>query len=324
VRILLIRHGERAHQAGHEAADPLTAEGRGQMCDLARMLKLRNLSPDLYLSSTHQHARDSTSILREHLGSGRMQEVKALTSPSRPLTRILEELLEETGGHAINLKDQDLVALVSHEPGLGRLLTRLTSTRGRPIARGEALCLEAPSWQHFLEGRGEVKFRCPVTSYQENEFRDKLVSKMQVSTLLAGFSFTALIELVKEGARLGIIEVASVTLLAASLGFFVTSLYVYDRLSMPAGFWLVGPRLKRQRKSSGSFEERLREHGPVHTYMVWTWKWMFTPGVYCALAGFLCILLRIPNRLAVEGASLAAILVTVLWYLNRRPDLGAD
>jgi len=323
VRILLIRHGERAHQTKNESADPLSAEGRCQMCDLARMLELRNLSPGLYLSSTHQHAKDSAAILRDHLGSCPMQEVKALTSPSRPLTRILEELLEETDQNAVNLRDRDLVALVGHEPGLGRLLTRLTSTRGRPMARGEALCLEAPSWQHFLEGRGEVKFRCPVTNYQENEFRDKLVSKMQVSTLLAGFSFTALIELVKEGTKLGIFEVASVTLLAASLGFFVTSLYVYDRLSMPAGFWLVGPRLKHK-KSRGSFEERLHEHGPVHTYMVWTWKWMFTPGVYCALAGFLCILLRIPNRLAVELASLAAILVTVLWYLNRRPALGAD
>jgi len=324
VRILLIRHGERAHQTKHESADPLTAEGRSQMCDLAHMFKLRNLSPDLYLSSAHQHAKESATILRDHVGSGRVQEVKALTSPSRPLTRIFEELLEETEQHSVNLQDHDLVALVGHEPGLGRLLTRLTSTRGRPTARGEALCLEAPSWQHFLEGRGEVKFRCPVTNYQENEFRDKLVSKMQVSTLLAGFSFTALIELVKEGTRLGIFEVVSVTLLAASLGFFVTSLYVYDRLSMPAGFWLVGPRLKRWRKFSEAFEEQLHEHGPVHTYMVWTWKWMFTPGVYCALAGFLCILLRIPNRLAVEGASLAAILVTALWYLNRRPDLGAD
>lgn len=123
-----------------------------------------------------------------------MTEVKALRSPSRPLTQIVEELLEETKTQpGLDVENQDLIALISHEPGLGRLLTRLTSTRGRPMTRGEALCLEASSWQCFLEGQGELKFRCPVTNYEEENFRDRLVSKMQVSTLLAGFSFSALI-----------------------------------------------------------------------------------------------------------------------------------
>jgi phosphohistidine phosphatase SixA len=188
MHILLVRHGTREHTQD-DSLDQLTNAGRGEICNLGRMLVHRGLRPAFYLTSTHKHAQEK----------------------------------------------EDVVALVSHEPGLSRLVTRLTSQRVRPFNRGEALCLTA-TWQEFLEGRGKIEFRCPVTNYEEKEFREKLVSKTTVSTLLAGFTFTALIELVKEGKPLGGMEVVAVILLTAGLALFAAYVYLYDRMAMPAGF----------------------------------------------------------------------------------------
>jgi phosphohistidine phosphatase SixA len=322
MRILLVRHGTRAHK-DEDAVDQLTDAGRGEICDLGRMLVTRGLKHMLYLTSPHKHAQQSAEILKSHT-EGDIKDIEALQSPSRPFDQIFEEILVEAEEMALNLDKQDLVVLVSHEPGLSRLVTRLTSTRVRPMNRGEALCLEAASWRGFLEGQAEVKFRCPATNYEEKEFRDKLVSKMQVSTLLAGFTFTALIELLKDGKTpLTSLETVAVLFLTAAVALFVASVYLYDRLAMPAGFWLFGRRFKHPRRWSNEEEEIRGEHGTLYTHMVGTWNRVFTPGVVFAVAGLFAIFLRSRTPVAVVGA-LVAVVLTVLWYWRNQPPLGAD
>jgi hypothetical protein len=60
----------------------------------------------------------------------------------------------------------------------------------------------------------------------------------------------------------------SVALLTAALGFFVASLYLYDRLAMPAGFWLFGSRSRHRKKWPTEFQEIRREQGLLYTHMV--------------------------------------------------------
>jgi hypothetical protein len=147
---------------------------------------------------------------------------------------------------------------------------------------------------------------------------------MQVSTLLAGFTFTALIELLKDGKTpLTSLETVAVLFLTAAVALFVASVYLYDRLAMPAGFWLFGRRFKHPRRWSNEEEEIRGEHGTLYTHMVGTWNRVFTPGVVFAVAGLFAIFLRSRTPVAVVGA-LVAVVLTVLWYWRNQPPLGAD
>jgi hypothetical protein len=61
---------------------------------------------------------------------------------------------------------------------------------------------------------------------------------MTVSTLLAGFVFTARsgLLLLSPG-RWTVEQVIAVIALAYSLTLFIASVYIYDQLGMPTGFW---------------------------------------------------------------------------------------
>jgi hypothetical protein len=206
------------------------------------------------------------------------------------------------------------------------LLTCLTSKRPRPFNRAEAVCVTAHSLSDLLGGQGQIAFRIPVVDYQEDKLRDKIHSKMSVSTFLAGFTFTALIELLKEPQQLNRYRMAAAICLTWALALFVAAVYMYDRLGMPEGFWAYGdrPKLQRmlQRSRSSKFEKDLRNHGPLYAYMVWTWKRVFTPAVAIALFGFIMILLSTWGIVIWGG--LIALTVVILYYFIARPLLGTD
>ena len=75
--------------------------------------------------------------------------------------------------------------------------------------------------------------------------KEKLVGKTTVAALLAGFTFTALLELVKDPERLQFMGRVNFNAIRYSLPIFFLTLsfvgflaavYIYDRLSMPEDF----------------------------------------------------------------------------------------
>ncbi len=128
--VYLVRHAvaeERAPRGG-DAARALTAEGRREFTRAAAGFS--RLEPELtrILTSPLLRARQTAEILREQL-SGPEPEAWPPLAPGVALERLLADL--RGAGEA--------VALVGHEPCLGRLLSLAVSGRagdGTPLRKG--------------------------------------------------------------------------------------------------------------------------------------------------------------------------------------------
>lgn len=143
-----------------------------------------------------------------------------------------EEIVAEAGSVHVDLETAKVILFTGPEPRLSQRLTRLTSSRRRPLSRPELVCIAADSFQDFLCGQGKIEFSYPVVNYGEDQIPSKVQSKTAVSTLLACFTASVLFELLKEG-ELGMACAIAAPSLTASLALFIAAVYMYDRLSMP-------------------------------------------------------------------------------------------
>jgi hypothetical protein len=168
----------------------------------------------------------------------------------------------------------------------------------------------------------------------DSQLRQKIASKMTVATFLAGFTFAALLELLKdrshfESARTIIPIRVAVVSLTLALGLFISAVYMYDRLSMPREFWSYQPRPGSNGKKT--FLEKLHfkvhpesamlKDGALYTYMIGVWQWVFTPAVISAFVGFSAILYSIDDR-PTFWAGIGVIFAVFIYYIVLRPILG--
>jgi phosphohistidine phosphatase len=130
VDVYLVRHAvaEENPPQGGDAERRLTGEGRREFA--RSVVGLRRLDVELarILTSPLVRARQTAEILQEQL-PGPSPEDWQLLAPGAPLDRLLAAL--KGAGEA--------VALVGHEPGLGRLLSLAISGRpgeGTPLRKG--------------------------------------------------------------------------------------------------------------------------------------------------------------------------------------------
>jgi phosphohistidine phosphatase SixA len=359
MRIIVIRHGHRNGQC-------LSLLGEHQVHELALALEHRGVKATLYLSSDARYAKQT----RNHLAAALSPTSEAITQESPPLNARpglpggMAHIVSASQSQGIDLRDHDTIVLVGHEGRLSNLLTELTSQRSRPLERGGAVGVRADDFRELLKGRADVDFRYPVVDHQEAALRQKVQSKMTVATFLAGFVSAALVALILTDDFGSWRQVAAV-LLTLALGLFVATVYIYDELSMPEGFWLTGRpsqirrRLtahhehqrvlrwesiaqgtesarasvddvtwlrdpKERRKAladEDAAEERLA--GPIYTYMVQTWTFVFTPAIAFSLLGFGVIMFDGGTRLA-GLASLTAVVVAVGWLMLRRAPTATD
>jgi phosphohistidine phosphatase len=128
--LYLVRHAEAEDvpPRGGDAERRLTPEGRRQFVRV--VAGLRQFEPELtrILTSPLVRARETAEILQDQL-PGPEPEAWDLLAPGHALERILGEL--RNGGEA--------VALVGHEPILGRLLSLAVTGRatdGTPLRKG--------------------------------------------------------------------------------------------------------------------------------------------------------------------------------------------
>jgi phosphohistidine phosphatase SixA len=301
----------------------LSAEGREEVRRLREFADTLQIRPDVILSSHYTHAKETGTLLFPSPPSKKRPAIITLDAltPKSPTESFEEILAEKQVGQ--ELKDGITVAIAGHEPRLSQLVMRLTGTRGRPLIRAEMVCLEAPSLRDFVMGNGRVIFRYPVADHQETALREKIASKVSVSTLLAGFTSTALFLLLTPGGRLLPFQTVGALFLTAALVLFIAAVYMYDRLSMPVGFWAGMDRRGRFNVRRQSFEQDRRQNGDLYAHMVWTWNWVFTPAVFLGLVGFLALLAALDNRVLLTG-TIVIVIVGSAYYWLARPRLGTD
>jgi phosphohistidine phosphatase SixA len=230
-----------------------------------------------------------------------------------------------------------VIALVGHEPLLGQIVAAVTGKRIRPLQHLDAICVSATCTSDLLRGKGDIEWRFPVRAYEESNLRQKITTKMTAATFLAGFSFTALLGVLlfdKKNCPTCIPLVSNLTancedllfvasaLLTFAVVLFVAAIYIYDRLSMPEGFWGTSRAGPWRRITSFSDIER-NEYGELYTHMVDAWKFFFTPAVILTAAGFLLIALAVGSRYAAI-TYIWLFAFGTLYYLKLRPKLGVD
>jgi phosphohistidine phosphatase SixA len=320
-----MRHGtkDRSGSVGDERM-PLSQEGKLETERQANLLEKVDLRPEIYFTSHFQHAEDTGKLLADRLGGGTTDRVKKLCSltPHSP-TETFEEIVAEARSINVDLETAKVILFIGHEPRLSQLLTRLTSSRRRPFSRPEFVCVAADSFEQFLTGQGKIEFSYPVVNHGEEQLRLKVQSKTAVSTFLAGFTATVLFELLLKEGALGISRAIAAVSLTVSLALFIAAVYMYDRLSMPEGFWIDEERPSSQLRRGKAFEQHLRTNGPLYALMIWTWDHIFTSAVAFGLVGFVTLLLSTGNSFLLAGA-VAALIAVGIGYFLFRPKLGND
>ena len=337
-QLLLVRHGARD-------GDHLSQHGRHQVATLAYALKRRQVSPSRFLCSAAPAAAETCERLADALSvdAANTRTVEALTPGE--LRSGVDCLVDEGAFADLESDVAGPVILVGHEGRLSNLLTELTGKRARPFEHGGAVCLGATSLPEAVRGNCRILFRFPNVDHQEDALRPKAQSKMAVSTFFAGFVFTALIEILLANPT-SAWNRAAIVLLSFSLALFVVTVYIYDELGMPEGFWTDGRRSRLARRVS-DFQEHRRERrwqrieethgatradedaadmtndGPLFLTMVATSRYVFTPAVAIALLGFVAIVLS-TSATWVKGTAIAAVAVGAVVYRLRRASLGPD
>src|SRR5215208_894235 len=323
---------------------PLAEKEKKRVCNLAVRFKELGVRPDHYFTSTYVHAKDTAEIMCGCLSTNDNQiiEAEALTPRGRKSHFNFENIIKCALRKNANLESpsRKTLVLVGHEGGLSQLITLVSGNRLRPLDHLDAVCVEADSLRDLRLGRGQIAWRIPVKEYQEEELRKKITAKMTVATFLAGFTFTALfITLTRDipslqglfkidkketiaGAINSALPLLATVCLTAAIALFVAAVYIYDRLTLPEGFWFTSQRTEWEKLPS-VVQKYKDQHGLLYGHMVHAWNKVFTPGVIFAAIGFLLIVIYKTSYL-LSLLYFAVILGIAAYYWWRRPKLGVD
>lgn len=390
IRLLFVRHGERA-RTKPDAEDPLSKKGAPAVAELGNQLKQLGIDSRAVLTSRHEHARQTaealavkptqidalTPLLPEPTGFfGKLRELllglPERSDPNFTVAKIVEEVEKVAGPLPAlsktddpeneNVKKEEMprcVVLVGHETRLSQLIAMMTGTRVRQLEALHVVCVEADSTAELHRGTAKVAWRFPVEAHTEPDFRQKLATKINVTTFTAGFTFTALMHVVMntpapsnadlfhDPTAAVWLPVAAILCLTTAVGLFLITAYTYDRLNMPVGFWgagestfssrlhrLAGDHCSWLLKFWGGLWNRcprvvgystiqLNKHGLIYCHMTRAWNWLFTPGVLFATMGFLLIVASKSGEWVAGGCGLIAAVVACV-YWRTKPGTGAD
>jgi phosphohistidine phosphatase SixA len=371
VNVILIRHGEREKKKDIlDKHAPLTPEGEQSTGKIAEFLSELKLESIFILTSRWKHAQQTADLLANRLGIPlpMIVKVNALT-PEKKYECSIEAVIKEAQidsliEHAKNRTYNCVIIFVGHEPRLTQLATMMTSMRFPPLDRLECLCIDADNLLQLRLGRGKLQWRCKsrgtkwppraVADTSKEELGPKLVSKMTVAALLAGFNFTALLELVKEpdklhlekirweslhfrnlpswdalwwltriheGQTFHLLSIGAIVSLTMSIGLFVIAIYIYDKLSMPEKL-LDSKSIVPVLAFSKKINNRVERFGFVYAVMISTWQFVFTPAVLFAILGFLCIVAR--AWFPLSGAVFIVVVLIGVYYRLSKPRGPVD
>lgn len=318
----------------------LSEYGRKKSLALANHLRNLGAIPEYCFTSTYRHASETAEILAatESTSIQNVIEVEALTPKTPDEDFTIDNIILHAREKNIDLKPGNVVAFVGHESRLSQLITRMTGKRFRPLDHLDVVCVSGKDIMDLHRGCGKVVWRIPVKAFLEDELRVKIASKMTVATLLAGFSFAALLQVLTAKPLPNIYDfvtnpsltmvvttvlpfVAIVTLTAAT-GLFIATVYIYDRLSMPEGFW-IETRAAKWSRLPKIVRENKNENGLMYAHMIHAWMRFFTPAVIFGGVGLLLIVASYGSIL-LSLLCVAAFIGAGVYYRWKRPQLGVD
>lgn len=79
----------------------------------------------------------------------------------------------------------------------------------------------------------------------------------------------------------------------------------------------------RKRQAAFKFHDAFEYGGPVYAYMVWTWSFLFVPGLTFAAAG-LVLLFVSAGGVLLFALGVVALLIGVMYFVMVQPRLGVD
>jgi phosphohistidine phosphatase SixA len=342
VRFVLVRHAERLDHG----AQPLTTAGRSEAGSLGDWLaSAPAYTPGAILCSRVSHAREHAGITWGRLRNAiPIMPVTALT-PNTAETEFSVSAMRLEAAALVDWARVRTVVCIGHEPRLSQLAEMMTGQPTIRLDKGQLQVVEADSWGALDAGRGRLlgwrHHPLPDLQASEPDLLPKIRSKVETSTLLAGFTFAVLVVLLTEpeywakllpgqgwpsgldGWRAAGIAAALFCLTLAAL-LFVVSVYMYDRLSMPQRYWDDPGRPGGPRQSRWpGFQKDHDQHGLLFAYMIWIWRFVFSAGVLAVLLGFFILVLHRGVWL-IAALCLAAIVAAITFYTLFRPDLGVD
>lgn len=177
---------------------------------------------------------------------------------------------------------------------------------------------------------------------EEDQLRQKISSKMTVSTLLAGFNFTALtlvLTFLSDGninkgnsinlftfniSSSSLLEITSMFLLL-SVALFVAAIFCYDRLLMPRNYWFPKYNNSKVQNFLFWFIEKVG-HPPgnrVYVNMLSTWYIIFIPATLFSTIGILLLFYTFV-QMTIFIISLICVILVLIYYSIFKPKLGVD
>ena len=339
--IILVRHAEREHKEEEERKDGLSANGQKAAEEtLKRLSRQRHAregkdkeTPSLppftaVFSNQNQAPKRTAEILAENKKVLFLKCLEPSNSDLPPDTFFDDAArrLAETGDTP--LKDEAVLVVVGNDPTISRLLCQMTGRDSRRLDQGEAVWIHGENKQAFIAGKAEVVYATRRENFAE-KLKDKIQTKMTVCTFLAGFTITALIEILKDPeAIVKTSRIVAAISFTAALGLFVAAVYVYDLLSMPPEFWGADTGEKPSGRRQFGHDARLNDN--LYACMVRAWRVLFTPAVFMSMIGFFALLffnLRYPHLSMTPRAAVAVLIggcalglgIAVLLYWRLRP-----
>jgi phosphohistidine phosphatase SixA len=265
---------------------------------LASFLEDKTVAVGAILQAPTAAARETARRVVPNLGA---EDENLLLGPC-PDEVDATEIVRQLGPCA---NENDTIVLVGHEPKVSRVIKALTGKNARRLDPGEGVCVTGTVTE-FKRQRARVEWASRRIE-DATLLKDKLQSKVSVSTFLAGFFIAVLVELLsdpkkltplKAGAGSAYMRAAAVVSFSVGLALLLVAVYVYDQLAMPAEFWKLMPeRHKPTSADCGQFTHDYRLNGALYAYMLWTWKWIFTPAVWFGVVGFLALLVPIGDAM---------------------------
>jgi phosphohistidine phosphatase len=133
--LYLVRHGiaaERGKEWPDDSKRPLTHKGIARMREVAAGLKDLGVELDLILTSPLVRARQTADLLHQGLGGSIPLEETTVLAPGGAPPDLIEVLRSK--------KKEARVALVGHEPDLGRLAAFLIGARAPLVFKKGGIC----------------------------------------------------------------------------------------------------------------------------------------------------------------------------------------
>jgi phosphohistidine phosphatase len=120
MELFILRHGEAGQRTSSLTGDKkraLTSSGKSEVGEIAKALKVLGLKFDLIATSPLKRAYDTAVIVADILDIGKKVQIWNDLSPESQRTEVYHKISQ--------LKEEDVVLIVGHQPMLGEIVNEM-------------------------------------------------------------------------------------------------------------------------------------------------------------------------------------------------------